>query len=133
MADIRGKKILVIGGAGFIGSHMVDQLLKEDVEQVIVYDNFARGVRGNLENALTDPRVRIFEVLEACLGRGADKEFLPMQTGDVPATWADANALDEAMGYRPSTTVKVGVRRFVEWYREFYGVAAPAVAACAGT
>jgi UDP-glucose 4-epimerase len=62
MADIRGKKILVIGGAGFIGSHVVDELLKEEVEQVIVYDNFARGARGNLDDALTDPRVRIFEV-----------------------------------------------------------------------
>jgi Nucleoside-diphosphate-sugar epimerases len=62
MTDIRGKNILVIGGAGFIGSHVVDELLKEDVNQVIVYDNFARGVRGNLELALTDPRVRVFEV-----------------------------------------------------------------------
>ena len=62
MADIRGKKILVIGGAGFIGSHVVDELLKEDVEEVIVYDNFARGARGNLDDALTDSRVRIFEV-----------------------------------------------------------------------
>jgi UDP-glucose 4-epimerase len=62
MADIRGKNILVIGGAGFIGSHVVDELLREDVNQVIVYDNFARGARGNLDEALTDPRVRIFEV-----------------------------------------------------------------------
>ena len=62
MTDIRGKNILVIGGAGFIGSHVVDELLKEDVNQVIVYDNFARGARGNLELALTDPRVRVFEV-----------------------------------------------------------------------
>ncbi len=62
MADIRGARILVVGGAGFIGSHVVDELLKEDVGQVVVYDNFCRGTLGNLEHALKDPRVRINEV-----------------------------------------------------------------------
>ncbi len=62
MPDIRGSKVLVIGGAGFIGSHVVDQLLGEDIEQVIVYDNFSRGTHENLERALGDPRTRIFEL-----------------------------------------------------------------------
>jgi len=60
--DIRGAKILVIGGAGLIGSHVVEELLKEEVEEVIVYDNFCRGTPENLEQALRDPRCRIFEI-----------------------------------------------------------------------
>lgn len=60
--DIQGKNILVIGGAGLIGSHVVEELLKEDVKQVIVYDNFCRGTYQNLEDALKDPRCRIFEI-----------------------------------------------------------------------
>jgi len=60
--DIRGKRILVIGGAGFIGSHVVDELTKEDVKEVVVYDNFCRGTMENLKYALGDPRVKIYEV-----------------------------------------------------------------------
>lgn len=59
--DIKGKRLLVIGGAGLIGSHAVDQLTKEDVGEIIIYDNFVRGTTANLENALKDPRVKIFE------------------------------------------------------------------------
>lgn len=59
--EIKGKRILVIGGAGLIGSHVVEELLKEEVEEVIIYDNFCRGTLGNLEETLKDPRSRIFE------------------------------------------------------------------------
>ena len=60
--DIEGKKFVVVGGAGLIGSHTVDQLLKHDVEKVIIYDNFVRGTSTNLSSALKDPRVKIFDV-----------------------------------------------------------------------
>ncbi len=59
--DIRGKRIVVIGGAGLIGSHTVDLLTREDVGEIIIYDNFVRGTAENLENALRDPRVKIYE------------------------------------------------------------------------
>jgi UDP-glucose 4-epimerase len=60
--DIRGSRVMVVGGAGFIGSHVVDELTKEDVKEIIVYDNFCRGTMDNLRSALKDPRVRIYEV-----------------------------------------------------------------------
>lgn len=81
--DIRGKKLVVIGGAGLIGSHAVDLLTKEDVGEIVVYDNFVRGTMENLAGALRDPRVKIFEaggdicqsdILDAAL-KGADGVF----------------------------------------------------------
>ena len=60
--DIRGKRLLIIGGAGLIGSHTVDLLTKEDAGEIIIYDNFVRGTHENLANALRDPRVKIHEV-----------------------------------------------------------------------
>ena len=59
--DIRGKKLLVIGGAGLIGSHLIDELVKEDVAEIRIYDNFVRGTSDNLAAALRDPRVSVFE------------------------------------------------------------------------
>jgi nucleoside-diphosphate-sugar epimerase len=58
--DLKGKRILVVGGAGLIGSHIVDQLLERDVQEVIIYDNFSRGRESNIEAALRDPRCRLF-------------------------------------------------------------------------
>lgn len=60
--QLQGKKIVVVGGAGLIGSHTVDRLIREDVKEVVIYDNFVRGRVENLNNALKDPRVRIYDI-----------------------------------------------------------------------
>jgi UDP-glucuronate 4-epimerase len=59
------------------------------------------------------------EALEEALGREAEKEFLPMQPGDVRVTYADTEALSKATGFAPSTPLSRGVARFVEWYRRY--------------
>ncbi|MEJ2643989.1 MAG: NAD-dependent epimerase [Gammaproteobacteria bacterium] len=70
--------------------------------------------------------MRYIEVLEERLGRKAQMDLLPMQPGDVPATVADTSELAGAVGFKPATTVEEGVGKFVDWYRAYYGVAAPA-------
>jgi UDP-glucuronate 4-epimerase len=65
-------------------------------------------------------------VLERCLGRTAEKNLLPLQAGDVPDTWADAEELVRDVGYRPATPVEEGVKRFVAWYLDYYKDGGPA-------
>jgi UDP-glucuronate 4-epimerase len=74
----------------------------------------------NIGNSRPIPLLRYIEVIEECLGRKAQKRFLPLQPGDVPETSADIEDLVQAVGYRPATPIEVGVRRFVEWYRDYY-------------
>ena len=64
--------------------------------------------------------MRYIEILEQCLGKTAEKNLLPLQAGDVPATYADVDDLIADVNYQPDTPIEVGVARFVEWYREFY-------------
>ena len=77
----------------------------------------------NIGNSQPVNLVRYIEVLEECLGRKAQMNLLPIQPGDVPDTHADVRDLEADMGYRPTTPVEIGVKRFVEWYLDYYGVA----------
>jgi UDP-glucuronate 4-epimerase len=76
----------------------------------------------NIGNSNPTPLMEYIEAIEAALGVTADKEFLPMQPGDVPATAADTSALEAWTGFKPNTPVREGVAWFVAWYRDFYGV-----------
>ena len=66
--------------------------------------------------------MHLIETLEKALGKKAQKRMLPMQKGDVPATYADVEDLARDVGFRPATPIETGVKRFVTWYRDFYKV-----------
>jgi UDP-glucuronate 4-epimerase len=76
----------------------------------------------NIGNSNPTPLVDYIEAVEQALGVTAQKELLPMQPGDVPATAADTSELEAWVGFKPNTPVNQGVARFVAWYRQFYGV-----------
>ncbi|MSR00803.1 MAG: NAD-dependent epimerase/dehydratase family protein [Gammaproteobacteria bacterium] len=122
--DIRGKRLVVIGGAGLIGSHTVDHLIKEDVKEVVVYDNFVRGRVENLNSALKDPRVKIYDIggdilqtdiLDSAL-KGADGVFhlaalWLLQCHEYPRSAFDTNV--RGTFNVMESCVKNGVKRLV--------------------
>tara|TARA_B100001142_G_C14264629_1_gene628450 strand:+ start:283 stop:1296 length:1014 start_codon:yes stop_codon:yes gene_type:complete len=76
----------------------------------------------NIGNQQPIDLMKYIEVLEKYLGRTTKKNLLPMQPGDVPDTWADVDALVKDIGYRPSTPLEEGVKKFVDWYIDYYKV-----------
>lgn len=74
----------------------------------------------NIGNHTPVKLLRVIEILEECLGRKAHMRLLPMQPGDVPATYADIGDLARDIGFSPNTSIEVGIERFVRWYRDFY-------------
>ncbi|SBW04729.1 Uncharacterized 37.6 kDa protein in cld 5'region [uncultured delta proteobacterium] len=75
----------------------------------------------NIGNNQSVPLEEFISVLETALGKKAVREYLPMQPGDVVATYADITSLNEAVGFAPKTTIQEGIPRFVAWYKEYYG------------
>ncbi len=77
----------------------------------------------NIGNSQVEELMRFIQVLEDCLGKKAKIEMLPMQDGDVRATFADTSALQQAVGFKPTTNIETGLQRFVDWYRNYYSQA----------
>ena len=88
-------------------------------------DNLSPVAPWRVVNIGNSDKVKLLDFVDAieqALGRKAQRTYLPMQPGDVPATWADASLLRALTGYAPKTDVKDGIAAFVAWYREYYNV-----------
>lgn len=76
----------------------------------------------NIGNNQPVELLRFIEVLEDCIGKKVEKNLLPIQAGDVPATYANVDDLVRDVGFQPATQIEVGIKNFVEWYRDYYQV-----------
>ncbi len=76
----------------------------------------------NIGNSSPVKLMDFIEAIEKAIGKTAIKNMLPLQMGDVPATWADVTDLVEDLDYKPNTSIQDGIDRFVKWYREFYSI-----------
>ncbi|MHA7820570.1 MAG: GDP-mannose 4,6-dehydratase [Erythrobacter sp.] len=97
----------------------------ESRDDIAEWDSLSPAAPWRVVNIGNSDKVRLMdfvEAIEAECGREAIKNFMPMQKGDVPATWADATQLKELTGYAPQTDVREGIRQFVAWYRDYYEV-----------
>ena len=124
------------------GNHRRDFTYVDDIAEGVIrtLDNIA-GPNTDWDGDLPDPAtsaspyrlynigsnspvelIRFIEILEECLGKKSIRNLLPMQPGDVPATYADVDALIKDVGYKPATSIETGIARFVEWYREYFRV-----------
>ena len=85
-------------------------------------ENGDRATVYNIGNNSPEKLMYFIETLENALGKKAEKEFLPMQPGDVYQTYADVTPLVEKFGFKPSTTIEEGLGKFVDWYKKYYNI-----------
>lgn len=118
---LRGESIPVYN----YGKMQRDFTYIDDIVSGIIGVMTAEGLEAyevlNLGNHRSEQLMDLIGEIERALGRTADVEMLPMQPGDVPATYADIGRAREKIGFQPSTPISVGVPRFVEWFREYHG------------
>ncbi len=97
----------------------------ESKDEIPEWDSLSPAAPWRVVNIGNNDKVKLtdfVDAIEAECGKPAQRNLMEMQKGDVPATWADATLLEKLTGYRPQTDVREGVRRFVDWYRDYYRI-----------
>ena len=97
----------------------------KEIEPILKNDNRSPVAPFRVVNIGNSDKVRLLDFIEAIeseLDIKARRNMMPMQMGDVPATWANSDLLHNLTGYQPETSYKEGVRKFIAWYKEYYNV-----------
>jgi UDP-glucuronate 4-epimerase len=93
-------------------------------DEIAADDSLSPAAPYRIVNIGNSEKVRLLDFVDAIereLGVEAIRNYLPMQKGDVPATWADSSLIERLTGYRPQTAVRDGIAEFVAWFRDYYG------------
>lgn len=96
----------------------------QTTDDIPEWDSLSPVAPFRIVNIGNSDKVRLLDFIDAiedCLGKTAIRNYMPMQMGDVPATWADATLLQNLTNYRPQTDFRDGIARFVDWFRDYYG------------
>lgn len=124
---LKGEKIKIFNnGDMYRDFTYIDDIVK-GIENMIsnppeADENGDRATVYNIGNNSPEKLMYFIETLENALGKKAEKEFLPMQPGDVYQTYADVTPLIENFGFKPSTSIEEGLGKFVDWYKEYYNI-----------
>jgi UDP-glucuronate 4-epimerase len=124
-AMLRGKPIKVFN----YGKMQRDFTYIDDIVQGVVASLMAPGLDPyeiiNLGNHRAEELLRVIGILESELKVAAEQQLLPIQPGDVPATYADISRAREKLGFQPLTPIDVGIPRFVQWYFDYHRLSRP--------
>jgi UDP-glucuronate 4-epimerase len=122
-AALEGKPIDVFNNGDMLRDFTYVDDIVEGVTRVI--DNPPNSIPYKIYNIGNNNPVKLMDFITAIenkLGKKIEKNFLPLQAGDVPATYADVSDLVEDLGYKPDTPIQEGIDKFIDWYREFYSL-----------
>ena len=127
------RKPVLLDGARQTGkSFLLERLFGAHFEQVIRLDFLEQPILASLFEESLNPQniidniakklLDFIDEIEKILGKKAIRNYMPLQKGDVPATWADCSLLQQLTGYAPNTSINHGVKKFIDWYKSYYKV-----------
>jgi UDP-glucuronate 4-epimerase len=102
---------------------LIDVVPKYSENDLISHDSLSPVAPYRIVNIGNSDKIKLLDFVDAieeCIGKKAQKNYMDIQAGDVPATWANADLLEKLTGYRPNTNFREGISKFVEWYRDYY-------------
>jgi UDP-glucuronate 4-epimerase len=121
-AMLAGKPIKVFNNGNMMRDFTYIDDIVSGVVACIESTNLSKYELFNIGNCHSEKLMHLIEVLGDALGVKPEMQMLPMQPGDVPATYADITSISEKLGFKPTTLIETGIPKFVEWYKKYHNI-----------